>query len=468
MSIKKYFDEKNWNYSFLKKIKQIGVLAGICQLFFYFVLTFNWDFYDNFTLRMSSFFLSIGLVFLPEVDEFKIIHKMYLELYFFISLPVVFFFNLMGNLVDEGNFFANVYWLSSICFCGFIYGLVSFQAFSLMLFIASGGCAVALALIMGINLQLPLLACLVGGISLLMSSVIRYTINLYIGKLKQAHKAIEEEKLEVMSLNRIIEEKSRAMSLILANIHQGIFILNKDMKIDPQYSSYLKTLFDEADILDKDIRQLFLNRLVLSGDQVCQIEGALMCIGDADFTFELNSAHLPKEVRFMQSSERDKVMELEASWDPIIIDETIFKIIVSLRDVTELRELKKSAAKQKSDSAKVIEIVESGLADFYDHLESIFNLLRNSKKTIESSMNEGHLTRDCLQKVYINLHTIKGNARFLQLRELVDITHAIEQYYDQLLKKPEENILDDYEKMFEDLDQLNRVVTSYCAATPGI
>ena len=265
-----------------------------------------------------------------------------------------------------------------------------------------------------------------------------------------------EEKVTLRTTE--LEQKNLSMSKILENIHQGIFMIDENLTIDPQYSSHLTEIIGEKDIGGKDIKTFFLSKTNLNANDLSQIESALMCcLGDPDFTFKLNASHLPREL-ILQTPTSQK--QLEVSWEPIIIDENIDKLMVSIREVTEIRRLKEQAAVNKANNKKLVEIVSCGLGSFSNNIQTMEDYLNKSREII-ISLNGRKGSKDQINEIFRNLHTVKGNARSLQLSEVVKYSHETEQMFDKLRKSSGMIGVWDEKKYLMELDRLKDVIASY-------
>lgn len=119
-----------WDHSFYQKfLHAFGLLSAIFHILFYFILSDLVGYKESFFLR---FLTSVGLglfIFLPKEKPLKTWQKFYIEFVYALALPIIFTYSLLIN--D-----ANIYWFSSLVFCGLLYGLLSQQIigfFSLIL-----------------------------------------------------------------------------------------------------------------------------------------------------------------------------------------------------------------------------------------------------------------------------------------------------------------------------------------------
>ncbi|MEZ4743264.1 MAG: adenylate/guanylate cyclase domain-containing protein [Bdellovibrionota bacterium] len=114
-----------WDYSFYQKyLGSFGILCAGMQILFYLLLSFGFGYQESLPLRISAATGLAGFYFLPKSNPLKTRHKLYIELVYIINLPILFSHLLIIN-------HANIYWVSSMVFCGLIYGLLSQQLIGL-------------------------------------------------------------------------------------------------------------------------------------------------------------------------------------------------------------------------------------------------------------------------------------------------------------------------------------------------
>jgi class 3 adenylate cyclase len=109
-----------WEYDFYRRyIGPFGLLCAGMQLLFFAVLKFGAGYEESFFVRVCAAVLLLFFSQLPPPPAvLSRTHKIYIEFTYAINLPILFSINLILNN-------ANVYWTSSMVFCGLIYGLLA-------------------------------------------------------------------------------------------------------------------------------------------------------------------------------------------------------------------------------------------------------------------------------------------------------------------------------------------------------
>ncbi len=220
-----------------------------------------------------------------------------------------------------------------------------------------------------------------------------------------------------------VVERTRDIRSILENIRQGIFTVSSlELKADAEYSQFLETILDTKRIAGNSLRQVLLAQSNLSSDQIHQVEASLSAtLGDSRLAFELNSGHLPRELRKTLDGSSSI---LEIDWYPITDDQdTVQKILISVRDVTALRSLQEEAKQRDGEMERIAEIAESPagkLLNFLDEAEQSIRSVEQALEYLTESSTPIRLLDRCL-------HTLKGLARSLNLKRLASELHEAEE-----------------------------------------
>ena len=159
------------------------------------------------------------------------------------------------------------------------------------------------------------------------------------------------------SLQVEVDRQTRDIKSIMANIHQGICMIQEDKTIHPDYSLFLEDIVESVEINGHEFTGMLLPYCSLSADDKSQIESVLeSCLGEQEICFTMNQSLLPIELKFTKG-ETTKHLELE--WSPMQKDGVIEKILVTIRDVTTLRELSEKSRVQEQEIQKMIEIIQN-------------------------------------------------------------------------------------------------------------
>lgn len=261
------------------------------------------------------------------------------------------------------------------------------------------------------------------------------------------------------NLEQRVEEQTRDIRSFMTHIQLGIFAITDDhFKIHKDYSEHLKQLFGIADLADMNACELLFNGSHLTSDQVQQAISALdASLGEDSLAFETNRHCLPTELRFQEGNAQERILEI--SWNPIVdAADTVEKILVTARDVTQLRSLEAKARDKDEELMFIGELLNVPAEAFRRFITNCHDFIAENRNLI----NSGSIARqdmEALKVMFINMHTMKGAARSLYLKKMTQIFHEVEQYYAQLQKNP--GVQWDVTRMNQDLDEVEAIVASY-------
>jgi len=139
--------------------------------------------------------------------------------------------------------------------------------------------------------------------------------------------------------SQLLQQKTNDIQTMLANIPQGILTIVEGNKIHPEYSVFLENILETGNVADRDLMDLVFSESNLGSDVLSQIETAVSsCIGEDVMNYEFNSHLLVGEFEKRIGDGRVKVLDL--NWSPIINErDTVVRLMLCVRDVTELRQL---------------------------------------------------------------------------------------------------------------------------------
>ena len=242
------------------------------------------------------------------------------------------------------------------------------------------------------------------------------------------------EKIEESS--ELVRRKTADIQAMLHTIPQGILTLQAGRTIHPEYSDHLARILEEDDIAGRTLDALLFDRSDLSADARAQTLAAIdACIGEDELNFSFNAHLLPQELQVRFDGDRVKVVEL--GWSPITAaDGTVERLLLSLRDVTELRALARDAHARKEELAMVGELLAFDPDKFQAFADSADHLLRDIHALLDATAEQPAARADALAAMFRHMHTIKGNARTYGLLRIADAAHVAEQRYAALRDDP--------------------------------
>ncbi len=235
-----------------------------------------------------------------------------------------------------------------------------------------------------------------------------------------SHAAIAlEHALLYQNLEQRVFEKTRDLRSILTHVKLGIFALKgPELCIDELYSPYLEVLFGSKDLVGKPALPFLMGRaLSFDKDQEALLLASLQAIvGEGSLAFAMNHDHLPRELRLAVG---DGVRELEIDWAPMLDQhDQVEKILVCLRDVTDIRSWQNDAGQKQDELQRLSELMEHSPARVQKFLHE-FELW---------PFTEANVQGDQFIALGRRLHTLKGVARSMGFLSLSEALHYAEDY----------------------------------------
>jgi len=266
---------------------------------------------------------------------------------------------------------------------------------------------------------------------------------------------------KVIERSAQLREKTNDILNMLQNMPQGILTIVGGDRIHPEYSAYLEQIFDTKKIANASVMNLVFANTNVGSDTLSQVEATMFsCIGEDRMNFEFNSHALVTELDKTMADGRVKSLEL--SWSPICDqNDTIDKLMLCVRDVTELKKLTAEAGKQKRELDIIGQILAVNQEKFSEFVDGSTKFIAENEQLIKDA-KEQHKDKpeaEVITQLFRNMHTIKGNARTYGLLHLTNLVHEAEQTYDELRKAPETNM--DHDHLLDQLSQTFAAIQEY-------
>jgi two-component system chemotaxis sensor kinase CheA len=262
---------------------------------------------------------------------------------------------------------------------------------------------------------------------------------------------------KIQENSALLKQKTNDIQTMLQNMPQGILTITHGNKVHPEYSAYLETILETKDIVGRDMMELVFSNTDLGSDALSQVEAAAgACIGEDVMNFEFNKHLLVGEIEKKMLDGRVKILDL--NWSPITDDsDNTVRLMLCVRDVTELRKLAAEANKQKRELEIIGEILSITQEKFHEFITSSLKFVDENELLIRE--NPEH-NSEAITKLFRNMHTIKGNARTYGMRHLTNIVHEAEQHYVEL-RKPRPDIAWNQETLMEALFSVRDMLEHY-------
>ncbi|MDQ3230667.1 MAG: Hpt domain-containing protein, partial [Pseudobdellovibrionaceae bacterium] len=232
------------------------------------------------------------------------------------------------------------------------------------------------------------------------------------------------------NLENLVRAKTQEITSLLDHIPQGVLSLEPGGRISRDYSRHLTDIIDESVIAARSFKELVLDRSDLNADLKDQAWQTLMVvIGEEEINFEANLEKLPTELGYQS---RNGTKWLKLTWNVDVTDSIVNKVLVTMLDVSKEKILAKETESQCQEFEIIRELVEAGARKIGQYFVSATALLQENAKILEQP--ESEIDHPHIQCMFINIHTIKGGARSLGLKELARAFHEVEEYYQDILR----------------------------------
>jgi HPt (histidine-containing phosphotransfer) domain-containing protein len=230
-----------------------------------------------------------------------------------------------------------------------------------------------------------------------------------------------------------LSQKTHDINAMLQNMKLGVSTVVPGNSIHPEYSNYLTTIFCIDNLAGKDLVGTLFAKSSLGVDAKDQVSVALGSIlAEEAMMFDFNSHLLAREMSLDEADGTKKIVQMD--WSPIVNDDgKVDKVLLITQDVTHLRELELSSAKQKEELDIIAKIIRISAGKFNEFAESAAGFLTANSRLIRETKGRD---AEVITALFRNMHTIKGNARTFEFSHITDAAHRAEQTYDQLRKDP--------------------------------
>lgn len=216
-----------------------------------------------------------------------------------------------------------------------------------------------------------------------------------------------------------LHARQKDMAEILANVPEAIVAVVPGLTLHEEHSACAPEILGVDAVPGADVMEAVFAGAELDDDRRDQVQGALLAIVGEDSVNHLINEHLlPDELsRVRPDGSRQ---HLELSWAPIEDpDETVGKMLLSVRDVTELRELRGAAEARSRELARIGQLIAVGV-------EAAPRLLSDGRRLVDRAQSTRLDDAESVRELKRFAHTLKGEARTYGLGALAAGVHNLE------------------------------------------
>lgn len=213
-------------------------------------------------------------------------------------------------------------------------------------------------------------------------------------------------------------EQRQKIAEIMEKIEQGILTFDQSFKIEPEYSGYLEKLFQlkEKEIVGQNVFDTLFANHQTSKDSWDQMKQSIQCsFKEEPLTWQINADHLIRDTRVVIDHE---IKTFELDWTPIERDGLVERVMLSIRDLTEQKEMERRAKEADQENERMLRVISHYIQ--YDQ--------KRTKQFLSQTIPriEALDLFDDKRRVLRSLHTLKGDARVARFDDLAESIHRAE------------------------------------------
>ncbi len=262
---------------------------------------------------------------------------------------------------------------------------------------------------------------------------------------------------KIQESSLLLKQKTTDIQTMLQNMPQGILTVTQGNKVHHEYSAYLESIFETQSIAGQSMLDMVFSKTNLGSDALSQIDAVVAaCIGEDVMNFDFNQHLLVGEIEKTMPDGRIKILDL--AWSPIADEaDNIVRLMLCVRDVTELKKLAAEANKQKRELEIIGEILAISQEKFHEFISVSHQFVEENESLVREN---SRLDTEVVTRLFRNMHTIKGNARTYGLHHLTNMVHEAEQTYVEL-RKPRPDIAWDQGTLLAELCRVKEALEHY-------
>lgn len=209
---------------------------------------------------------------------------------------------------------------------------------------------------------------------------------------------------------------------ILQNVEEGIFLLDNNGNIKPDYSRALEKILEMDQLGGKNL--LSTLKPYISPKIYKDTKSFLGLVFDCAYSEEMYEELNPlDEVEYIYN-EKNSVKYLSFKIKRIYAADKIIEIMLTVIDITKSVQLQKEVTKKSEESKKQVELLNileldsQLLMEFLKQTEIDIPYIKKELKSLNTQK---------LNHIYQLIHGIKGNAAMLNLHYISEIAHKFEE-----------------------------------------
>ncbi|GAC1309615.1 MAG: hypothetical protein NVSMB19_23420 [Vulcanimicrobiaceae bacterium] len=237
---------------------------------------------------------------------------------------------------------------------------------------------------------------------------------------------LERRTEEAISSTRQLGEAKAGTDLIMETVDRGLFLLDRDYKIQSQYSRELERMFRLPELAGYNFANLLQRLLTERTFEISRDYMALLFDKKKKERTVLRVNPLAEiEVHFANPAGGFDSRFLNFTFRRIVENDQVARVFVAVSDITDRvrleRQLRESEARKERQFEfllGVLHVEPSSLDDFLKTANEQVAIMNDALRASDFAANTAgrmELLRQRLDIVYRAVHTVKGNASMLEL-----------------------------------------------------
>ncbi len=222
-----------------------------------------------------------------------------------------------------------------------------------------------------------------------------------------------------------LNESRGQMRDILKTVNQGILTISRDRTVNSEYSGAVPAILG-ADPAGRPFLDLFTDPALRT-----RVEKFINALFDNPFMgaemFE--SANPLRDIVYL-TADKKQAHTLSFAFTRIWQDKVVDKLLVVIDDRTREAELERTVKEREKEQAsrveKLYQILNLDPEVFRSFVTESLESIGSIRARVEKTM-EGNAVDESLRGALRDLHTVKGNARALNLDSIADRAHKVEE-----------------------------------------
>ncbi len=252
----------------------------------------------------------------------------------------------------------------------------------------------------------------------------------------------------IIAVTYNLDKAHKETDAIFRNIHEGVFQLDQNLCIGNLCSRYFEELFHNIDFKKMPFTK-FLGEIGIPGKDISITEDFLRLFFNEEININLLGQVNPLDrvsISLIDSSGHASEKYLTFSFSMFKNVNENMEILGTVKDITEevlyaeaLKDEEEKNREKMEQLFQVIHVEPTIMAEFFEDAQSEIDHINDLLKSNRTDYHE------ILQEIFLAVHSIKGNAQLLGMKNFANMLHKLEDDIKALLDKKEikwESILD--------------------------